>query len=501
MLKKLTVSLISLSLSSVFFVNQHPVLACSLQQYQTKIVANNNYGIYQSLTRKGPVRQMGVTGTFKYSHFQASSVKKIKHNTYWYVLINGHKAGWVNQSAFARNKISVAKRVSLVKNPYYDFNVKDAINYITDSSGSVVDLDKVHVSQNTVSSAKAGIHNITYTYGKGKAHSLIRVRNDQYEGIVNANKKPQMGKSGVTWFKHFKTSGNWGKGSSYAPETKPHVLKNGNFKLKTVFYQPATLSQGDSKLGVVGPLPEGLAVSDGRMYATMYDRPTRTHAHIVSYQLNQIPNRYVMQKLPWLPWPEFARLSATIKVSPLIKLGHGQAISTSKKYIYVIANNHLLRNNPESEEIMQISKNDLQIKKIWTFKIWDQKSEYGRYVHNAVFLNDHKFIAVYHSSTMNRFEYWEVTRHGNSWYPKEIGATKGEFMRNNSPVQGIAYDKHKKQIYLAFNDYLFKLNRKGRVIENGHFNTGREFEGICVDNKTFYAELAQRPELLKQKLK
>lgn len=50
---------------------------------------------------------------------------------------------------------------------------------------------------------------------------------------------------------------------------------------------------------------------------------------------------------------------------------------------------------------------------------------------------------------MNRFEYWEVTRHGNSWYPKEIGATKGEFMRNNSPVQGIAYDKHKKQIYLA----------------------------------------------------
>ena len=49
--------------------------------------------------------------------------------------------------------------------------------------------------------------------------------------------------------------------------------------------------------------------------------------------------------------------------------------------------------------------------------------------------------------------------------------------------------------------FLFKLNRKGRVIENGHFNTGREFEGICVDNKTFYAELAQRPELLKQKLK
>ncbi len=72
--------------------------------------------------------------------------------------------------------------------------MKDAINYVTDSSGSVVDLDKVHLSQNTVSSAKAGIHNITYTYGKGKVYSLIRIRNDQYEGIANANKKPQMGK-------------------------------------------------------------------------------------------------------------------------------------------------------------------------------------------------------------------------------------------------------------------------------------------------------------------
>lgn len=477
--------------------NLHSVSASSLPKYETKIVENNNYGIFQSLTKKGPARQIGVTGTFRYSYFQASSVKKVKHNTYWYVLINGHKAGWVNQNAFARNKISVAKNVNLVKNPYYDFYVKDAINYVTDSSGSVVDLDKVHVSQNTVSSAKYGKHRITYTYGKAKAHSWVRVRDDPYEGTARANKKPQMGKSGETWFKHFKTSGNWGKGASYAPETKPHVLKSGNFKLKTVFYQPATLSQGDS--GMVGPVPEGLAMSDGRMYATMYDSPSRTRAHIVSYQLNQVPNRYIMQKLPWLPWSEFTRLSASIKVSPQIKLGHGQAISATNKYIYVIANNHLLRNSLESEEIMQISKNDLQIKKIWTFKIWDEKAENGRYVHNAVFLNDRKFIAVYHSATKNRFEYWEVTRHGNGWYPKEIGATEGKFMRNNSPVQGIAYDKKKKVIYLAFNDYLFKVNRKGRVIDNGHFNTGREFEGICVYNGTLYAELAQRPELLKQK--
>lgn len=67
----------------------------------------------------------------------------------------------------------------------------------------------------------------------------------------------------------------------------------------------------------------------------------------------------------------------------------------------------------------------------------------------------------------------------------------------NSPVQGMAYDKKKKQIYLAFNDYLFKLNRKGRVLDTGSFHTGREFKGICVNGNHFYAELAQRPELLR----
>ncbi|MDD7406332.1 MAG: hypothetical protein PUG19_00265 [Lactobacillus amylovorus] len=41
------------------------------------------------------------------------------------------------------------------------------------------------------------------------------------------------------------------------------------------------------------------------------------------------------------------------------------------------------------------------------------------------------------------------------------------------------------------------LNRKGRVLDTGSFHTGREFEGICVNGNHFYAELAQRPELLR----
>ena len=261
--------------------------------------------------------------------------------------------------------------------------------------------------------------------------------------LLKQPKKPQAGDSARSWFKHYKTSGNWGR--SFAPETRPHVLKSGHFRLKTYFYQPATLCQSDSVTGTVGPVPEGLTVSNGSMYATMYHSPNDTRAHIVSYKFNQVPNRYTMQKLPWLPWSQFLRLVSHVKTSPYIKLGHGQAIGSTRKYIYVIANNHLLRKSSQSEEIMQISKNNLQIKQIWTFKVWNHSARTGRYFHNATFVNDHQFIAVYRDATDHRFEYWEVTRQGNSWYPKEIGATRGDFMRNDSPVQGITYDKHKNR--------------------------------------------------------
>ncbi len=45
------------------------------------------------------------------------------------------------------------------------------------------------------------------------------------------------------------------------------------------------------------------------------------------------------------------------------------------KYIYAIANDHLVRHSSQSEEIMQISKKDLQIKRIWTFKIWNKSAK------------------------------------------------------------------------------------------------------------------------------
>lgn len=52
-----------------------------------------------------------------------------------------------------------------------------------------------------------------------------------------------------------------------------------------------------------------------------------------------------------------------------------------------------------------------------------------------------------------------------------------------------------------FNDYLFKLKRSGKVLARGHFHTGREFEGISINGRHLYAELAQRPELLRQRIR
>lgn len=202
----------------------------------------------------------------------------------------------------------------MVNNPYYSFPTKDAINFATDSTGTVVNPNKVKASQDEVLSNSASEH---------------EVRGDAQEGVGVADKPEQTGKSASSWFKHYRTSGNWGKGASYAPETKPHVLKSGSFKLKTYFYQPATLSQGRSQTGMIGPVPEGVTISNGSMYATMYKSSHNTRAHIVAYKLKNVPNRYIMQKLPWLPWGQFTRLASKIKISPYIKLGHGHAFIAS----------------------------------------------------------------------------------------------------------------------------------------------------------------------------
>ena len=60
-----------------------------------------------------------------------------------------------------------------------------------------------------------------------------------------------------------------------------------------------------------------------------------------------------------------------------------------------------------------------------------------RYIHNATFVGDNTMYALFHNGGYNNYEYWRLTRDGDSWKAKEVGATKGRFV-SNSPVQGFA---------------------------------------------------------------
>ena len=480
------------------------VQAKSLGTYKIKIInPKKSYGIYNTMSASGPRGWLVSTKTLKYGHYQATTSRKVRGHRYWYVYIDGHKAGWVNENAFAKSKIALAKNISLVYNHNYRFATKDAISYVTDRHGTVIPSSQVHISKKLISSDDIGTYKVKYKYGKAKATATVTVRSDKNEGIGKTSVAAQSGKATRTWLSHYKTSGNWG--GSYAPETKAHTLKSNDLTLKTVFYQPATLNIGSQSSDATGPVPEGVTVSNGWMYASMYahpgSEPKNQYARIVGYNIKAIHNKYIMQRLPYLQWNQFVRLAKHVKISPYIKLGHGQTLSSTKKYLYVIANDHTLKNSSQSEEIMQINKKNLQVKKIWTFKIWNGSASHPKYIHNAVFTSDKEFYAVQHNGTKHQFEYWEVTRDGNRWLPKEVGATKGNFMSNGSPVQGFTYDKKKKQFYLAFNDYILKIARNGKLLKTYHFNTGREIEGISMRGKTLYVELAQRPELLSGRAK
>lgn len=50
------------------------------------------------------------------------------------IIVDGRNVGWVSEKFFARNQISVANGVSLVKNSSYSFPTRDAINYATDAT-------------------------------------------------------------------------------------------------------------------------------------------------------------------------------------------------------------------------------------------------------------------------------------------------------------------------------------------------------------------------------
>ena len=57
----------------MFVIKPQSVAAKELSPFQTKIIGNGNFGIYQRLTRRGPACWIGSTRTFRHGNFQASA--------------------------------------------------------------------------------------------------------------------------------------------------------------------------------------------------------------------------------------------------------------------------------------------------------------------------------------------------------------------------------------------------------------------------------------------
>ncbi|MCD5450969.1 SH3-like domain-containing protein [Lactobacillus delbrueckii] len=137
-----------------------------------------NMGIYAKVTKKGASKKVTTTKYFKYSKIQSTASKKTKKGTYAYIYANGRPLGWVSEKWFVRNKISAAKQIYLVEDDNR-FNYKDAISYVTDAHGTMVD-----PANGAVKASLSG-NKLTFTYGKAKTTvELVKTANP------NRNLKP-----------------------------------------------------------------------------------------------------------------------------------------------------------------------------------------------------------------------------------------------------------------------------------------------------------------------
>lgn len=468
-----------------------------------KRAGNKNYKVYKSISSTGKLgKKIGNAIDYANNHIEATEVYQGTKYRYWLMYVDGVRTGWVNENFFARNKIEVPKVVSLVKNPETSFYTKNAISYATDEYGDVVGNWDVDVSTQNVDTTKSGTKKVTYRVGKNaKAIVTFKIRKSDKEGITETNAEVKPGTDTLaSWRKHYGSSDNYIDYNTYSPETSSHTYKTNGLTFTTKYYQPLYLNQNPDlntpQINAVGHIPEGMVMSNGWLYTSLLAHSNSTSGHIVAYDLNKLKDPYASQSLSALTSQSFTNYVKNMKVSPYIYTGHGQGMGASDKYIYIVANEHGRYNPADSETLLQLNKSDLTINKIWTFKAWIGDSSNPRYFHNAVIVDDNTMYALYHNTKDKTYEYWMFKRTGSNWYPTEIGATGGNFVSGNAPVQGFTYDSKHKNFYIAFNDLIVKVSQDGTYKDAYTFETGREIEGISISNNRLYVNLAQRPELL-----
>lgn len=470
-----------------------------------KIAGRRNYNIYAKIV-KGKARRK-VTRTnigYRKNHLESTEYIKTKQGRYWLLYVDGRKIGYVHEHYFARHAISIAKTVNLVRNPYYKFPVKYAVNYVTNKYGSVV---TPKMSKKYISTKKPGTYKVKIGYDGHYKTLKVVVRKDLNEGIKNAMAKPEG--QGITTLSapchHTGNSGHYNNWTDYEPEKVGHDLSDNGLNLKSIYYQPVYLSlharqknnkKWDNAATTVGHILEGTTVYQKHLYTSYLAHVNNMQGHVVGYDLAKLSNHFNAQYLLSKSLSSFNAYIKHMIVSPYIITGHGQAMGSTKKYVYLMANDHTLHGEPDSELIVQLNKKNLTINKIWGFKVWNQSAADPRYAQNGYMISDNTLLILVNNGANDRYEWWQLNKKGNSWEPELAAVTKGRFVNNGAPVQGIAYDKQNNKYYIAFNDLICRCDGAGNYETSFKFNTGREIEGISVANGCLYVNLSQRPELL-----
>lgn len=478
-------------------------------------------------------KKLTASADFRYAHVQSKSYKVKGGKRYYYIYVDGRPVGYVNEKAFALSKANVVSQVSLVNNPSdsVGFNAEDAINYVTDQHGSLVDNDSVEISCKSaklnisdtgyVSSRKAGTAVLTFKYGKAKATSKLTVRGDAKEGISSADVTPV--KTDLPEIQTWSASDGASLSSSSTTTSKDAVSSShkywatdmsGNAKgadIETIFYHPAVLSApGSSNLEAkVSSAVQGIDFYDNDLVTSNLDLGQadnrEARGHMVYYNMRGV-KKYNWQLIPskMLSFNTWLSYIKNIKVSPYMKLGHGQSVGSTKKYVYVLANWNRSNNWSNSQELIRVKKSTMEIDKIWTFKVWNGSAKYPRIFLNADVIDDNTLIALFHNASKHRYEYWKITRSGDSFKAKEVGATGSDLISNSTEVQGFAWDSAYDVYYIAFNDYLFKIGagldggtEAGKLLNYYKFDTGREFEGLGSYKGELYVNLNHPTETLK----
>lgn len=478
-------------------------------------------------------KKLTASADFRYAHVQSKSYKVKGGKRYYYIYVDGRPVGYVNEKAFALSKANVVSQVSLVNNPSdsVGFNAEDAINYVTDQHGSLVDNDSVEISCKSaelnisdtgyVSSRKAGTAVLTFKYGKAKATSKLTVRGDAKEGISSADVTPV--KTDLPEIETWSASDGASLSSSSTITSKDAVSSShkywatnmsGNAKgadIETIFYHPAVLSApGSSNLEAkVSSAVQGIDFYDNDLVTSNLDLgqadSREARGHMVYYNMRGV-KKYNWQLIPskMLSFNTWLSYIKNIKVSPYMKLGHGQSVGSTKKYVYVLANWNRSINWSNSQELIRVKKSTMEIDKIWTFKVWNGSAKYPRIFLNADVIDDNTLLALFHNASKHRYEYWKISRNGDSFKAKEVGATGSDLISNSAEVQGFVWDSAYDVYYIAFNDYLFKIGagldggtEAGKLLNYYKFDTGREFEGLGSYKGELYVNLNHPTETLK----